>query len=243
MTPKLGLHVAILALALFGLGQAGATDNAGWSSLTTSQQKTLAPLQRDWNTIEASRRAKWIELAARFPSMPKEEQARIQERMAEWARMTPADRNRARLQFQEAKQVPAIDRKAQWEAYQALPPAQREALAQTAKQSAKTGSTPATAGTVASAGSAPQGKRNLVQATGPGNTKPLASITQQAKPGATTTTMTTRPQQPAHQQAGLPKIAATPGFVDPSTLLPKRGPQGAAVRSASASSEPAAQGQ
>ena len=60
---------------------------------------------------------------------------------------------------------------------------------------------------------------------------------QQAKPGATTTAMTSRPQPPAHQQPGLPKIAATPGFVDPSTLLPRRGPQGAAVRAASAASD------
>jgi hypothetical protein len=27
----------------------------------------------------------------------------------------------------------------------------------------------------------------------------------------------------------MPKIAATPGFVDSTTLLPQRGPQGAAV--------------
>jgi hypothetical protein len=30
----------------------------------------------------------------------------------------------------------------------------------------------------------------------------------------------------------MPKIAATPGFVDPATLLPKRGPQGAAAQRA-----------
>jgi hypothetical protein len=53
--------------------------------------------------------------------------------------------------------------------------------------------------------------------------------------------MTARAAPPAHHQTGMPKIAATPGFVDPATLLPKRGPQGAAVRSAAASSEPAAQ--
>ena len=57
---------------------------------------------------------------------------------------------------------------------------------------------------------------------------------QQARPGATTTPMTTRAAPPLHQQAGLPKIAATPTFVNPATLLPKRGPQGAAVRSVAA---------
>jgi hypothetical protein len=36
----------------------------------------------------------------------------------------------------------------------------------------------------------------------------------------------------------MPKIAATPGFVNKSTLLPQRGPQGAAARPAPAASEP-----
>jgi hypothetical protein len=58
----------------------------------------------------------------------------------------------------------------------------------------------------------------------------------QAKPGATTTLMSQRALPPAHHQPGLPKIAATEGFVDHSTLLPQRGPQGAAVRAEPASS-------
>ena len=51
----------------------------------------------------------------------------------------------------------------------------------------------------------------------------------QAKPGATTTPLSARPSPPLHQQAGLPKVAATPGFVDSKTLLPQRGAQGAAT--------------
>ena len=65
--------------------------------------------------------------------------------------------------------------------------------------------------------------------------KPVAPTVVQAQPGATTTLISKRPAPPAHQQTGLPKIAATPGFVDKSTLLPQRGPQGAATRSAAAS--------
>ena len=52
--------------------------------------------------------------------------------------------------------------------------------------------------------------------------------------GATTTLITKRPTPPSHQQTGLPKIAATPEFVNKATLLPQRGPQGAATRSAEA---------
>jgi len=163
----------------------------------------------------------------------------VQDRMAEWARLTPAERSRARLQFQETKQVPASERQAKWQAYQALPEDQRQALALSAKKPARSG--PAASAAASTEPSA--GKRNLVQTAAPAATRAVTPTAQQAKPGATTTTMTARPQPPAHQQAGLPKIAATPGFVDPSTLLPRRGPQGAAVRAAAASSEPAAQPQ
>jgi len=56
----------------------------------------------------------------------------------------------------------------------------------------------------------------------------------QAAPGATTTAITRRPAPPAHQQSGMPKIATTPEFVNRSTLLPRRGPQAAAITPASA---------
>ncbi len=243
MTFNRRLLTVLGCFALLGAGSVAAAEPTDWASLTPAQQKFLAPLNRDWSSIDAQRRAKWLEVATKFPGLPKDEQTRVQERMADWARMTPTERSRARLQFQESKQVPATERQAKWEAYQALPADQRHALAQTAKRSAKAASAPAPATKSAQTSAIPQGKRNLVQASLPSPSRAVTPTTQQAKPGATTTTMTARPQLPAHQQAGLPKIAATSGFVDPSTLLPKRGPQGAAVRSAVASSEPAAQGQ
>jgi len=50
--------------------------------------------------------------------------------------------------------------------------------------------------------------------------------------------MSKRPAPPAHQQTGLPKIAATPEFVDRTTLLPQRGAQGAAAKHAAGASAP-----
>jgi hypothetical protein len=70
--------------------------------------------------------------------------------------------------------------------------------------------------------------------------KPVAPTVVQAQPGVSTTLMSRRPTPPAHQQTGLPKIAATPGFVDKSTLLPQRGPQAAATRSPAGASAPPA---
>jgi hypothetical protein len=62
--------------------------------------------------------------------------------------------------------------------------------------------------------------------------RPVAPTVVQARPGATTSLMSQRPAPPSHQQTGLPKIAASPGFVDKTTLLPQRGPQAAATRPA-----------
>jgi hypothetical protein len=58
--------------------------------------------------------------------------------------------------------------------------------------------------------------------------KPVAPTIVQAQPGATTTLMTKPALPPAHQHPGQPKIAAKPGQVDRSTLLPQSGPQAAA---------------
>lgn len=222
-------------LALAGMAWAsGAGGTASWAQLSPAQRQALAPLEKDWASIDANRRAKWLEVANRFPTMPAEERERLQARMAAWARMTPAERSNARLQFQEVRQVPDAERQQKWQAYQALPEAERQALAARARPPARAASG-AVAATTVRTGEV-EGKRNLVQPAPPARAKAVTPTVQQARPGATTTTMTTRPLPPAHAQAGLPKIAATPGFVDPSTLLPQRGPQGAAVRSAAAAS-------
>lgn len=199
-----------------------------WSSLSTPQQSALAPLRRDWATIDAQRKQKWLEVAGRFPTMPEAERQRVQARMAEWARMTPEERGRARLQFQESRQFSAEERQSRWDAYQALTEDERRALAQ--RQSA---AGPSTSQARPPTTTADPKKSNILTPGRQAVTKPVAPTVLQAKPGATTTLMSTKPAPPAHQQAGMPKIVASEGFVNPNTLLPKRGPQGAAVRAAS----------
>lgn len=199
-----------------------------WSTLTPQQKQALAPLERDWAQIDGPRKTKWLEVAARLPSMPPEERSRVQQRMTEWARMTPAERGRARLVFQEVKQLSPQERQQRWEAYQALPDEQRRALADRGKRSPErpgaasappapplAQAVPKTSATSASRASGPQ-------------VKPVAPTVVQAKPGATTRLMTTPPSPPPHQRPGQPIIAAKPGEVDRHTLLPRSGPQAAA---------------
>jgi hypothetical protein len=82
----------------------------------------------------------------------------------------------------------------------------------------------------------PQAKSNIVPNPAfAAQPKQIAPTVVQAGPGATTTLISKRPTPPSHQQTGLPKIAATPEFVDKATLLPQRGPQAAATRAAKSS--------
>jgi hypothetical protein len=207
-------------------------EGVRWHTLSPAQREALGPLERDWPTIDAPRKQKWLELAARFKTLPPEERARINARMTEWARLTPAERGQARLRFEEARQVPATDRSARWQEYQALPPEQR---AEFAARAAHAASPPGGAGDALRAPRAAprdskEAKSNIVPNPALSQApRQVAPTLVQAAPGATTTPITRRPTPPQHQQTGMPKIAATPEFVQRSTLLPKRGPQAAAV--------------
>ena len=104
-----------------------------WAALTGEQRLALAPLQRDWVGLDGNSKAKWLEVASRFPSMPPSERERVRQRMADWSRLTPTERGQARLQFQEARQLSPGDRQARWDEYSSLPDEARRELAKRAK--------------------------------------------------------------------------------------------------------------
>lgn len=208
---------------------AQAGEGRSWASLSPAQQNALRPLQQEWHTIEANRKVKWIEVADRLPAMHPEERERVQARMTEWANLSPRERGQARLNYKEAQQVPAEDRKARWEAYKSLPPEQQRQLAERA--------TPAPPERRVRREEPPT-KSTLVPNNAVARPNAIAPSIAQAQPGATTNLVTKRPTPPAHQQPGLPKIATGASFVDSKTLLPKRGAQGAATGSATAASAP-----
>lgn len=196
-----------------------------WSELKPAQQAALKPLEREWPVIEANRKQTWLEMAAKFPTIPPAEQARVQDRMAEWVRLTPQQRGMARLRFQELKELPPQDRQARWNAYQALSPEQRQQFVERAMPDPVRKPAP---GARADAADALQRKSSIVPSAGTvGSSRSVAATLIQARPGATTSLVTKRPAPPMHQQAGLPKITATPDAINKSTLLPQRGPQGA----------------
>ncbi len=70
-----------------------------WAALTAQQREVLAPLSGEWDKLDAYRRGKWLDIAERYPSFSAEEQTRVHQRMANWASMTPEERERAREQY------------------------------------------------------------------------------------------------------------------------------------------------
>lgn len=212
-------------------------EGVRWQSLTQAQREALAPLESDWPGIDAPRKQKWLALAARFRTLPPDERARISARMSEWALLTPVERGQARMRFEEAREVPATDRSARWQAYQALPADRKKEFAARAASAASAHRE--ASGRHGRAGSSKEAKSNVVP--NPALTprpRQVAPTLVQASPGATTTSITRRPSPPAHQPAGMPKIPTTPEFVNRSTLLPRRGPQAAAVAPASGVASP-----
>lgn len=114
-----------------------------WSTLSPSQQAALQPLAPIWSQINGNRKRKWIALSANFGSLSANDQATLHGRMAHWASLSNAERNQARLNFAETRSLSSDEKKAQWQAYQALPPNQKQQLAQQAAKGAQAGAAPA----------------------------------------------------------------------------------------------------
>lgn len=215
--------------------------NPSWGQLTPQQQSALQPLSAQWATLDSTSKDKWLNVASRYQQLPQPEQQRMQQRMTQWAKLPPSARGEARLRFQQTRQLPAQERQEKWAAYQALSPEERKALAQKARRKqqpvflADDVAGPREQGQVFSgrtpAAKVLEKKSNVVPSTlssAPAQQSAAATLVKAGR-GATTTLINERPTPPQHQHTGLPKIAATKGFVDPQTLLPKKGPQGAAM--------------
>lgn len=108
-----------------------------WSQLTPSQQQALAPLAPTWNTgMSEPQKRKWLEISKNYSGLAPQAQATLNSRMKEWAALSPQERAQARLNFgkinETARELTPEEKKAKWEAYQALTPEEKQKLAATA---------------------------------------------------------------------------------------------------------------
>lgn len=144
MHPQLSTFLSALVISLVAAGavayaqlpstkpQTSAVYAAGsisWSSLSREQKTALQPLATLWPSLGPEHQRKWIALAHNFNRMSPDERITLQSRMAEWVKLTPAQRTQARLNFGETRKLPIDDKKAKWEEYQSLSPEERKRLA------------------------------------------------------------------------------------------------------------------
>jgi len=231
------VHHANAASPLASAPAAASSSDKSWQLLSPQEKTILAPLSSQWPSMNDQVREKWRSVARGYPKLSPDGQARVRERMTGWSSASPQERSEARLRFQNARELPQSDRQQKWQAYQALSPQAKAELAQQAQRKQDTASQAASALPVRDSAQGSGNKTNVVPspaATAP-TQKAVAPALIKAGPGATTSLVTqSAPKPPLHQQAGMPKIAATKTFVDPQTLLPKKGSQGAAMTPVSA---------
>lgn len=103
-----------------------------WSELSLSQQEALMPLYGTWTSLDSSRKRKWIGVAQNYRALSSAEQTKLHSRMAEWAALSPSERELARFNFLTTKKIAPVNRTSTWEAYKALSPEERQRLGATA---------------------------------------------------------------------------------------------------------------
>jgi len=100
-----------------------------WSELDTPQKLALYPLAERWATMSEMQKRRWLALAQTFATLPQEEQDRLHSRMTDWAALSAQQRSQARLNYAETQRLAPDDKRAQWEAYQALSDEEKRKLA------------------------------------------------------------------------------------------------------------------
>ena len=105
-----------------------------WVTLAPQQKLALAPLAPEWDKMDEIRKKKWLEIANKYASMSPDEQARVQERMQAWMKLTPEQRMQARENFARTTQIKPELKSAQWQQYQQLSEDQKKQLANEANR-------------------------------------------------------------------------------------------------------------
>lgn len=113
-----------------------------WVELTPLQQAALKPLETHWENLGDSQKRRWLALSRNYSRMSAEDQRTLHGRMTEWATLSGRERIQARLNFAEVKQLSPDERKAKWEAYQALSEEDRRKLAEKAPVRPKSAAVP-----------------------------------------------------------------------------------------------------
>jgi Protein of unknown function (DUF3106) len=127
------------------LASKASESGPSWQSLSSADKSALKPMQDDWQNLDANRKKKWLAVATRYQTMNAADQARMHQRMVEWAKLTPTQRAVARDNYSAVLSSPSSSGDAtgkgnlneQWNKYQALPAEKRALLAAQANKPAQ----------------------------------------------------------------------------------------------------------
>lgn len=198
-----------------------------WAELPIVQQRILAPLAPEWNGMPELARKKWLQIAQAYPKYSPAQQQRLQTRMADWVKLTPEQRHRARENFQTTKSVSVQKKSEAWQSYQKLTDDQRKALAAAAKAQKHPSAVTALPGNASLA-------RDAAKAVHHGRTKPgttkstpnkvtaaasTPAATPVPAPAAAAPAPASAPLTPAHPVAPPATTGGESGNPPPSTVL------------------------
>ncbi|WP_020652981.1 DUF3106 domain-containing protein [Massilia niastensis] len=218
-------------------------DKPLWRDLTRAQQQALAPLQTEWDQMDGLRKRRWLEVSQRFASMNTAEQQRVHERMRQWMKLTPEQRNLARENFNRARNLAPGEKAATWENYKQLPEEQRRKLAKSAARKSAPVALPESPALVTPTSCPPNTTRRGASCIGiqaPGMPAPPAPATA-ATPAPGAALPVPAVGAPGSAPATALPGAAAPGAAAPGAVAPGAAPQGAAAPAVAPASPPAPQ--
>ncbi len=118
--------------------QPAPTTQPLWTELTSAEQTALRPLAANWDTMGLGQKRKWITVAKDYDKLPPAQQIKLHARMTDWVSLSPQQRATARQNFAQHKELTdgltSEQRKAQWQAYQALSPEEKRKLSDGAQR-------------------------------------------------------------------------------------------------------------
>jgi hypothetical protein len=125
---RLGCGLILAVCALHSAAQTStnaettplAAASGSWQQLSASQKQALSPLATQWGSLTPQQQSKWLAISQNFAQLPASEKAIMHTRMTDWVALSPQQRNQARFNYNAVQSLPKEDKKAKWEAYQAL---------------------------------------------------------------------------------------------------------------------------
>ncbi len=131
---RFGLFLAVALWLASPLGHAvplPPLSQPSWTELSAEQKRILSPLSAEWDKMNGFQRKKWIGIVKRYPALSTDEQARLQRRMTDWAKLTPDERKRAREKYKSLQKGPPEKKEAaklKWQEYEELPDSEKVRL-------------------------------------------------------------------------------------------------------------------